>query len=433
MKTIYNLKFGLFALILFLGMTKANAQCSVTFTATYNSNGNVSFNSTSAPGMATSYYWGYYNGATWVNAGPNPSYTYPANGTYTVSLFAMFGPSVAPTCSALANAVITVTNALCPAGFNASYAYTVGAANTVTFASTSTGTTGSTTFLYKFGDGNTANTANAVHAYSSSGNYLAKLILTDGSCVDSTQTMISVQPPCSLTASFTSTLASNGGVNVTSTSTGTSASSYYSWWWGDGSPVTQGPQASSSHIYSSNGSYIIWLTIQNSSVAPTCTASTQQTITITTGTCNYNPSFTYTNVGSAGQVNFSSTSTGTSAMTIHKWNFNDGTGFFYGNPISHNFANGGMHNVMLHLKDSTSNCVDSLIQQVNVTSFPCTANSNFTLMFSGTPQLWYAAPAYAGNVLAAQWSWGDGTFSNNLYTSHTYSTAGMYNICLTVT
>jgi PKD repeat protein len=64
---------------------------------------------------------------------------------------------------------------------------------------------------------------------------------------------------------------------------------------------------------------------------------------------------------------------------------------------------------------------------------PCIANSNFSLTFSGTPQLWYASPAYFGNVQAAQWSWGDGQFSNQLFTSHTYSAAGMYNVCLTVT
>jgi hypothetical protein len=40
---------------------------------------------------------------------------------------------------------------------------------------------------------------------------------------------------------------------------------------------------------------------------------------------------------------------------------------------------------------------------------------------SGTPPLSYL------------WSWGDGTFDNIQYPSHTYSTAGSYNICLTIT
>jgi len=40
---------------------------------------------------------------------------------------------------------------------------------------------------------------------------------------------------------------------------------------------------------------------------------------------------------------------------------------------------------------------------------------------SGTPPLTYL------------WNWGDGTYDNIVYPSHTYSTAGTYNICLTIT
>jgi PKD repeat protein len=47
--------------------------------------------------------------------------------------------------------------------------------------------------------------------------------------------------------------------------------------------------------------------------------------------------------------------------------------------------------------------------------------------------LWNVVPAYPWNVTAATWNWGDGSSSNVLYTSHQYSAAGMYNICLTVT
>jgi hypothetical protein len=36
-------------------------------------------------------------------------------------------------------------------------------------------------------------------------------------------------------------------------------------------------------------------------------------------------------------------------------------------------------------------------------------------------------------VSAARWDWGDGTSDNQLYTSHIYSTAGNYSICLNTT
>ncbi len=46
--------------------------------------------------------------------------------------------------------------------------------------------------------------------------------------------------------------------------------------------------------------------------------------------------------------------------------------------------------------------------------------------------VWNAYPNYPLNVTSVTWSWGDNSTSNALYPSHTYSAAGFYNICLTV-
>ncbi len=140
------------------------------------------------------------------------------------------------------------------------------------------------------------------------------------------------------------------------------------------------------------------------------------------------PSFTYSNFG-AGLVWFASTSTGTNGGTIFTWDFGDGsTGT--GLSTSHTYTNGGIHNVIL----STSNLsCNSNTLPVNVNSIPCLANSGFTLAYSGTPQTWNASPNYYGNVINAVWNWGDGSSDNLMFTSHTYSAAGLYNICLSVT
>ena len=45
---------------------------------------------------------------------------------------------------------------------------------------------------------------------------------------------------------------------------------------------------------------------------------------------------------------------------------------------------------------------------------------------------WNSTPYYSSNVINAKWYWGDGTSTLGLYTSHTYSTAGWYNLCVTV-
>jgi hypothetical protein len=68
-----------------------------------------------------------------------------------------------------------------------------------------------------------------------------------------------------------------------------------------------------------------------------------------------------------------------------------------------------------------------------ITSNTCAANANFSLNPTSTPQYWNAIPASPSNVTNAVWSWGDGASSYSLYTSHQYSTAGTYDICLSVT
>ena len=40
--------------------------------------------------------------------------------------------------------------------------------------------------------------------------------------------------------------------------------------------------------------------------------------------------------------------------------------------------------------------------------------------------------ASGAQPLTYNWSWGDGTYDNTPFPSHTYSTAGYYNICLTI-
>jgi PKD repeat protein len=140
--------------------------------------------------------------------------------------------------------------------------------------------------------------------------------------------------------------------------------------------------------------------------------------------------FSHTITG--GLAVFSNESTYTTTNTTYLWDFGDGYTSFMQNP-THTYINGGAHLVKLRLTDPMTWCADSVIQSVNVSGVPCSANSNFSMVPTSTAQVWNVVPSYPWNIAAASWSWGDGSFSNTLYTSHQYSAAGMYNICLTVT
>jgi PKD repeat protein len=144
------------------------------------------------------------------------------------------------------------------------------------------------------------------------------------------------------------------------------------------------------------------------------------------------PLAAFTHTVNNAQVSFNSISTGTNSNTNYFWNFGDGNSSTLQNP-THTYISGGAHLVTLQVMNNGTLCTGSIIQSINVTGLPCTSNSNFSMVPTGTAQIWNATPNYPWNVSSARWDWGDGYSSNTLYTSHQYSAAGMYNICLSVT
>jgi PKD repeat protein len=342
-------------------------------------------------------------------------------GTYTVYAFS---PTTCP-CS-FAQAIITVTaNTTC--SLNAAFVYSYGPAGAVNFTSTSTSTVAGSTYTWSFGDGNFAFTGpNITHTYSSTGPYNAKLIVLNPSqgCLDSSATSVITPTFCTLQASFTPTLLSNGMYKFASTSSGTNGFTQYLWNFGDfqtasGDTVT--------HQYASSGTYTVTLTATNSSA---CVSATTMVLNVTV-ICNVTAGFTHT-VGTYGVVNFQNVSVGTGSNSTFFWNFGDGWTAVAPAP-THTYVNAGTHYVTLRIRDTLYNCYDSIIQSINITGIPCVANSGFTLVPSGIPQFYYAIPNYPYNVVAAVWNWGDGNSSTGLYSSHVYSASANYSICLTVT
>ena len=143
------------------------------------------------------------------------------------------------------------------------------------------------------------------------------------------------------------------------------------------------------------------------------------------------PTAAFNTTVSGAQVSFAGSNAGVGPMTSFYWNFGDGVTSTIQNP-THLYNSSGSHLVTFK-KINSPVCQDSITQSVNVSGIPCLANSGFSLAPTATPQVWYAIPNYPWNVTAAQWSWGDATSSNSLYSSHQYAAAGLYNICLSVT
>lgn len=399
------------------------------FTYTQLGNGVVSFSSTSTGTLgSTTFTWNFGDGSPF-SSGATANHTYTANGVYNVFLFVSYAPS----CGAQVQIPITISS-ISPCTLDPDFSYSFGPNGSVNFLSTSTGTIPATTYTWNFGDGFTSTNGTSVaHTYSSNGTYSVTIFATNASTTcggDTTRiiTITNVIPPCPLNATFNFSTNPAGNVNFYSTSTGTTAGSQYAWSYGDGN---FGTGAVSNHTYSNNATYTVQLAVTNST---NCVDTQTTVITVTNAIipCQLNANYTHT-VGFGGLVIFNNTSTGTDANTTYYWDFGDGVYSTSSSP-SHTYLLSGAYIVMLRIVDANNtSCRDSSLYSINVTGLPCIANAAFNLSPGNQPQYWDATPVYPWNATSAVWYWGDGTSSNGLYTSHTYSVSGAYNICLTLT
>lgn len=62
----------------------------------------------------------------------------------------------------------------------------------------------------------------------------------------------------------------------------------------------------------------------------------------------------------------------------------------------------------------------------------CTSTVSFSLLPDTSAHVWNIFPNYPPQTVSASWSWGDSTVTDSLYPSHTYTSSGIKNICVTV-
>lgn len=178
-----------------------STSCQSIFSTTINpaNNGAVSFaasNPSNTPNMH--YSWTYGDGYT--GGGANVSHTYALSGTYTVTMTAI-DSATNPVCVYTVSNTIQVTNTC--GGHIANFNVVNVSYSTVSINNTSAVFAGQTMeSLWNFGDGTTATTFAATHAYAAAGTYNVKLKTTwvDANtlapiCMDSTTSPVTVLAP----------------------------------------------------------------------------------------------------------------------------------------------------------------------------------------------------------------------------------------------
>lgn len=310
---------------------------------------------------------------------------------------------------------------------------------TVTFnASASKSSIGTiVSYYWDFGDGNTANVSasTTTHAYSTVGNYSATLTVTDsygfsGNCTKSIAvvktpvadfTFTPAYPKVGETVTFNATMSKPDGGTIIN----------YYWDFGDGQNTTGVVVA---HAYATYGSFTVTLNITDSEGLSNATQKQVNVRQNPTASFTYTPNLPYVNQTVTLDASASQPNGGT--IISYVWDFGDGsTGA--GAIVHHAYAGYGTHYVNLTVTDSEQ-LSNTSIQSIRVVIGPV-ANFTHTPVYPAmnTSILFNASQSFDpdGSIVAYAWDFGDGNTVTRNYplVYHTYATANVYIVSLTVT
>ncbi len=366
----------------------------------------------------TSWYWDLGNGST--STLQNPSTTYINPGTYTVTLIAT---NANGSDTQITTNYITVAPSPTVA-FTADSTPSCQVPRTISFTNNSVaGGSGTATYLWDFGDGNTSTSASPTHTYTSFGNYTVTLLVTNGnscskSLIKSNYIKILPKPTASFTA--TGNNSCTAPVTIIFTNTSTSAVSY-DWDFGDGGTSTA---TSPTHTYTANGSYTVRLIATN---AAGCKDTFTNSSFVNIGAPNASFSVSSLSVCTGKSVNFTNAST--PAGYTSAWDFGTG-GTSTSTSPTYTYSSTGTYTVRLIV--SRSGCSDTDSKTITV-------NQNPTINFTGSPTEACAAPLTTNftnsttNAVSYLWRFGDGNTSTSSNPSNTYNALGNYSVKLIAT
>jgi gliding motility-associated-like protein len=392
--------------------------CSAPFLLNFN-------NQTAGPGTL-SYAWDLGNGSTPTQT--NPSTSYPANTSYTVTLTTQSSlgcsNSIQETITfPAANALITAPDSVC-------------ISNPVSFKNASSPAPVSS--AWSFGDGHTSILLNPSNTYAAIGSYSVKLVNTYSTCTDSaTKTIAVVTSP---TADFTSTTTAGCKTPYVASFTPTPAPGAVKWVWnfGDGSPpvtVTTPPGSPPQHTYSTTGAFDVTLVVTNSAGCSDSIRKPKFVQVITPSVILNNPDEEgcYQNATVFHPIAVVNSADG---VATYSWNAVGATPSTSTSPApAFTYPAAGVYNISLTITTVGGCSATTVFNNAITVGIPTPAA--FTIIPSPaiicrqTP-----INLSSSSTPAEKWEWnfGDGVFaeadSNTIH--HTYKNEGIYDISLTV-
>ena len=282
------------------------------------------------------------------------------------------------------------------------------------------------TYSWDFGDGNLSTEANPAHLFSSAGEYLVQLSVTDtAGCNNLFQDSITIyaEPVPDFQASAQGSICSQKPVifeNITTLPT----TATFQWDFGDGTTSTE---ENPEHIYASEGEYIIHFQIEMAG----CLVEKTDTITVNPGPL---VDFNYNDDCFGQVVNFENSSTGEFLQSF-QWNFGDGTQSTQLNP-NHSYDSAGTYQVALTAL--TSNGCDYTFQKAVIVHPVATVAFVAEVGCANQPlQFNEQVALQQSNITDYLWDFGVSGTTSDVSTEanpeFTFPSAGTYEVSLQVT
>lgn len=303
----------------------------------------------------------------------------------------------------------------------------------VSFAASISGGVAPYTINWNFGDGTTIadGGTSQTHTYTTTGTYTATISVADsGGNTGQTTATISVSGSSTLQVSLS--VSPTSGVSPLTVMLGGSAVGgtgpyTYLWNFGDGTTSTASPLTEPTHVYTSVGTYTVYLTATDS--LGNNGTSTGVNVTVTGGTLLLSASATPTTGPTPLGVNFTCTASGGTEPYTYYWTSgapDGGTGTTQ--TWSHAYTTPGTYQAEVQCTDAAYNVATAF---VTITVQPATsmAVAISAIPSSGTSPLSVAFSSAVTNGVAPYtylWKFGDGLTDTTADPAHTYY-PGTYN------
>lgn len=365
----------------------------------------VQFNDQSSSN-ATSWAWSFPGGNPSSSTQQNPSVTYSAAGTYTVSL--------------------TVENALGENTLTQSNYITVGTVPTAGFTNTTNlltanfnnNSSNASSYSWDFGDGNSSINDNPSHTYDEDGTYTVTLTATNNcGAVTATQTVTVASMP---TAGFSANITSGCAPFIVQFSNESSENATtFQWTFPGGTPASSSAE-NPSVTYNEAGTYTVTLTVSNAAGSNSVTETNFITVDDV-------PDAGFNATVDELTVTFNNT---TQNATGYEWDFGDGNTSNDENP-EHTYSQDGTYEVTL---TATNGCGSVTTNGQFTVATPPTASFSAASTKGCAPFEVQFLNESSENAATFAWEFPGGTPSTSSEENPvvTYNSPGSYNVTLTV-